>query len=111
MGHDYHQGQPNYNRKQLFHDGCAQCKSRAESPSTLFDHVDMREAWARAVKLGRGELEDHDLPISDVELPVLRMMWSMIIGLERHGLPIGSYPPDVAVVLGRARQILEHIKN
>jgi len=100
MGHDYHEGQPNYNKYQLFHDGCYECKTRVESPVRAIEHIkDMQLAWHRAVSFEKDWLTSDELPISEAEAPVLRMIWALIVRFERDGIPLGIYPPLVASIL------------
>lgn len=98
MSHDYHQGQPNYNKQQLYKDGCAECKMRAES-AYPFEYVNLRAAWNRATRFAQGRLDPAELPVSETEAPLLRILWSLILMLQRDGIPLGQYPGDTAVLL------------
>jgi len=104
VAHDYHQGAANYNPYQLFHDGCAECKLNAESMYPFSKIKDMRQAWHRACRFEQGRLEPEEA-VSNVEVRVLRILWSLMVRLEREGLSLGLYPGDISGVMypiGRA---------
>jgi hypothetical protein len=96
--HDYHEGAPNYNQHQLYYDGCDECKFRAAGQYP-FEKVDLKFAWGRAVRFEQGRLDPAEQPISEAEAPVLRLLWSLIVQLERHGIPLGQFPGETAQIL------------
>lgn len=100
MSHDYHQGEPGYNEHQLYKDGCAECASRAVGDYP-FEFVDLRYAWGRALRFERGRLAPEESPVSATEVPLLRILWSLMILMERDGIPLGQYPGDTAAILRR----------
>jgi hypothetical protein len=89
--HDYHEGLPNYSAAQIWHDGCAECESRAKRDdhglSTL-DRHSFADAWKRAADWNRSGLPD----ISLAERGLLSMLWSVQIKLEPRGIAIGEVP-------------------
>jgi hypothetical protein len=103
VSHDYHEGLPNYNEHQLYFDGCHECKMRAQSDYPFEKVKDLKFAWLRACRFEQGNLDPAELPISETEAPVLRMLWSLIVKLQRVGLPIGLFPGDLAKLLREAQ--------
>lgn len=96
MSHAYHEGQPNYNPNQLYFDDCDECKTRANGAYPFEKVKDLRAAWQRAYRFETGRLEPVELPVSETEIPVLRILWSLMIELQRYGIPFGMFPGDVA---------------
>jgi hypothetical protein len=98
MSHDYHEGHPNYNKFQLFYDGCTECKMRAEHPVWSVEYLkDFRAAWMRAIRFEKGQLEPSEA-VSNTEVPVLRTLWALVVQFERIGYPIGVFPGDVTQI-------------
>lgn len=99
MGHDYHEGAPNYNPSQLYYDGCAECKYRTEDLYLAIAHVrDFREAWMRAARFEKGNLTEAE-QVSVAEAPLLRLLRAVQVHLERYGLPLGAFPGDLVSIL------------
>lgn len=91
MSHGYHEGERGYSAAQVLHDGCDECKQRSVDPSDAiarFDGHNFVTAWQRAAAWNRTGLAD----IADVERPVLSVLWSVQLQLERLGVPIGTVP-------------------
>jgi len=93
MSHGYHEGLPGYTPQQILHAGCAECEARAREHSHGLAHLDQHRfayAWQRAAqwRSGTGNLPDLD----QAEIPLLEMLWSVQIQLERFGIPIGMLP-------------------
>lgn len=108
MSHDYHQGQPNYNQFQLYYDGCEECKKRSTDPSLVFSYLkDFRAAWHRAVRFQTDSMSPEELPISETEAPVLRMLVSLAVEFERYSVPFGQFPGDTTRIL---RQLADETK-
>jgi len=98
--HDYHQGAENYNAQQLLHDHCDECKRRSEHPAAAIDKLkDVKAAWHRAYRFEKGWLAPEELPISEAEVPILRILWALQIRLNMDGVPLGAYPGDLATVI------------
>ena len=91
--HDYHDGLAGYSARQLLHDGCGECESRAKSVSHGISTLDRQNfviAWQRAAEWNRTGLPD----IARAEMPMLSVLWSVQIQLERYGIPIGELPHE-----------------
>jgi len=93
MAHDYHEGLPGYDPKQILHDGCSECEARAQHRDlgiNTLDHVNFARAWKRAADWNqRG---GQGLSLSHAELPMLRTLWAVQVQLEHYGQPIGTLP-------------------
>ena len=94
--HEYHEGTPHYDERQVLFDGCEECEARGADPRVALGHMDpvrFRKAYARATAWNR----DEDVgPISEAERAVLEYLWTMQVMLERHaGIPIGYLPDPV----------------
>lgn len=97
MTHDYHDALPGYDPEQILHDGCSECEYRAglddHGLSTL-DALTFRRAWTRAADWNRTL---NRVVVSAAEAPLLRLLWSTQLQLERvANWPIG-YIPTAAV--------------
>lgn len=95
--HDYHPGLPGYHPDQLLHDGCGVCERRAKVFSNAIAHMDAErfaQAWKRTCDWQRGgNTETRVSPtLSKVECEVYENLWSVIVQLERRGIPIGEAP-------------------
>lgn len=99
MSHDYHEGQSNYNPHQLYFDGCDECKMRANGAYPFEKVKDLRAAWSRAIRFEQGNLEPSELPVSETEIRILRIIWSLAVELHRYGIPFGMFPGDTAQTL------------
>ena len=89
--HDYHEGQPDYSAEQVLHDGCEECRLRAQSDDHGIAHMDkftFLRAWARATEWNRNGLPD----LACAEMPALNALWAVQLKLENWGLPIGTLP-------------------
>lgn len=71
MMHDYHEGLPDFDARQIWHDGCAECEHRGatvpRSVGTL-DQKHLRRAWFRMRDWDTGNL---DGPLSKCEQPLM----------------------------------------
>lgn len=89
--HDYHEQLPGYSPGQILHDGCGECEERskrADHGLSSLDTLSFEHAWVRAYtweKFGQRDL-------SECELDLLRMLWSVQLQFERRGVPIGVLP-------------------
>lgn len=89
--HDYHEALPGYDPAQILYDGCDECAARATYNDHGIAKLDMdnfARAWHRAADwntTGTGT------PISSVERPMLDVLWSIQLQLERRGVPIGQF--------------------
>jgi hypothetical protein len=92
--HDDHEGFPGYDPRQIWKDGCAECRQRARTlPMSMLelDPEHFRAAWQRAYAWEHDD--DTSLNLSQTELPLLRQLWAIQIMLERYGhWPIGRFP-------------------
>jgi hypothetical protein len=96
MTHDAHTGLSGYDERQILHDGCAECESRsADCLNTLgwMDRSTFVRAWTRAYRWQCGDKTVELGPLSEVEQPVLHMLWAIQVALERFGVPLGTLPP------------------
>lgn len=107
MSHDYHQGAANYNPHQLFYDGCYECKRNAEGMYPFDKIKDMRQAWYRAHQFEKDLLGPEEA-VSNTEVRVLRILWSLMVRFEREGIPLGQYPVDTSAFL---REMLGELKK
>ena len=92
--HDDHEGFPGFDPRQIWKDGCAECRQRARTlPMSMLelDPEHFRAAWQRAYAWEHDD--DTSLRLSQTELPLLRQLWAIQIMLERYfGWPIGRFP-------------------
>jgi hypothetical protein len=66
---------------------------RAERPDLMFAYIkDFPSAWGRAIRHGLGTLDPAELPLSETEAPVLRVIYSLAVILQKHGIPFGLFP-------------------
>jgi len=89
--HAYHEQLPGYSAAQLLHDGCEECENRAKERDGGIAHLDRQnfaKAWVRAAAWNREGVPD----VARAELPMLAMLWSVQLQLERLGVPIGQLP-------------------
>jgi hypothetical protein len=89
--HDYHDGLPGFSGYQMLHDGCGECESRAASSDHgigTLDKWNFERAWRRSALWNRNGVTD----LSHAERPMLTVLWSVQVQLERHGAPIGEVP-------------------
>jgi len=108
VSHDYHEGHANYNKFQLYFDGCTECEIRSSHPVWAIEYLrDFKAAWMRAIRFEQSMLHPDEMPISEAEAPVLRMLWALVVQFERIGYPIGIFPGDVtqvAIGFGRSER-------
>lgn len=98
MSHVYHEAQPNYDERQVLHDGCPECLHRSADPVMFFAHADnatFARAWKRAFdwKASRGGGWDVTGELSHAELPILNILWGIQVCLERAGVPLTGEIP------------------
>ena len=89
--HDYHEGLPGFSEAQILHDGCGECEARSKYPDGGLAHLDrlnFANAWMRAARWNRSGLSD----LAKAEIPLLSILWSVQIQLERLGFTIGQVP-------------------
>ena len=56
--HEYHEGTPHYDERQVLFDGCEECEARGADPRVALGHMDaerFRKAYARATAWNRDE--------------------------------------------------------
>jgi hypothetical protein len=95
--HSYHEGLPGFSPAQLLHDGCAECESRAGSRDhgiANLDRHNFRLAWQRSAQWNTVGVPD----IARAEIPMLSVLWSVQLHLERYGFPIGQLPGHLVVL-------------
>jgi len=91
MAHDYHEGLPGYDPKQILHDGCSECEWRARHHDhgiSFLDRDSFARAWLRAAQWYRQGLPN----MSVAEIPMLSALWAVQVQLARYGHPIGTLP-------------------
>jgi hypothetical protein len=94
--HDYHDALPGFSEDQIWHDGCGECEDRSEHVGRSISQLDSQNfarAWERAAKWNKTGLAD----VSKAEAPLLNVLWSLQLQLERRGVPIGSLPLPAGV--------------
>ena len=101
MSHDYHEGLPGYDPRQLLHDGCEECEERSRDLSIAITRLDperFAHAWRRAYDqyATRGGGYEATGPISSAESPLLAALWGIQIQLERRGVPLTGEPPQAS---------------
>ena len=90
MSHDYHDELPGFDERQILVDGCKECELRAGDVFDAMCHLDNAswvKAWRRAIAWQRWD-GGGDLHLSQAEVPLLRALWGVTLGLERLGLKI-----------------------
>ena len=92
-GHAHHEAQPGYSPGQILHDGCAECRSRAQRLTVAMSYLDratFTRAWQRAAQtISPGGLPDE----SGNEGPLLNALAAVQVQLKLHcGLPLGELP-------------------
>ena len=96
--HSYHQEAPNYDDRQILHDGCPECERRGKNVPLAMEHLDgptFRRAWQRAADWEQDREVGY---VSRNEATLLQVLWMMQVLLERHaGLPIGILPGGVTL--------------
>jgi hypothetical protein len=91
--HSYHEGLPGFSPRQILHDGCEECEARAASTDHGIAHLDRQNfarAWERSAAWNRTGLAD----VALAERPMLSVLWSIQLHLERRGIPIGQVPDE-----------------
>ncbi len=96
MTHHPHTAHPNYDPRQIWFDGCAECHVRSLGlPMTMMelDAEQFREAWLRAFWWQHDD--DTSLHLSETETPLLKQLWAIQVMLERfYGWPVGTFPEN-----------------
>ena|SRR5258706_5849344 len=101
MSHDPHHTLPGYSPNQILIDGCAECEARSARPDHGLDHLDMTSfahAWARAAAWNSAT----PVYVCPTEAPLLRVLWSVQVQLERRGVPIGHIPSGELIIASTA---------
>jgi hypothetical protein len=93
--HDYHEGLPGFSPEQILHTGCAECEFRGKDVSEAIVYLDGRN-FARAWKRAADWNTTGAPAICEAEVPLLRVLWSLQLQLERLGIPIGEIPIGAA---------------
>jgi hypothetical protein len=91
VSHNPHHAHPGYSPDQVLYDGCGECDRRAASMDHGLSTLDMNafeRAWERAADWQRKGLRD----TADNEVPLFRMLVSVMTQLERRGIPWGYLP-------------------
>ena len=86
--HTYHNDLPGYDERQILHDGCPECERRGGDPRLALSHMDnevFRRALARAVEWQSSSYSGR-LAISAAEAPLLEVIWSVALHMERAGI-------------------------
>ena len=107
MSHDHHQSLPGYSANQIMVDGCGECEHRSERRDHGLDNLDplnFERAWYRAARHGQRGLTD----VSVNEAPMLNLLWSVQVQLERRGVPIGYCPGSTLIVPAAERATEPH---
>lgn len=85
--HDYHEKLPGFHPEQILHDGCRECEERAESKDGGISHLDTANfgrAWLRARAWNTFGLSN----VAAAEVPMLSILWSVYVQLERRGVAL-----------------------
>jgi hypothetical protein len=93
VSHDYHEQLHGYDPAQILVDNCGECEARSEYSDHGISSLDsdrFEAAWKRAAAWFRagGVWEE----VSDAEVPLLAVLWSVQVQLERLGVPLGTVP-------------------
>lgn len=86
MMHDYHDGLPGYDERQIFHDGCGECERRGADFELALAHMDrgtFARAWERAAQFN---VSSSGLGIAAAEGPLLRLLGAIRDRLDRMGV-------------------------
>lgn len=89
--HVYHDRLLNFHPDQILHDGCPECEARAAEPDHGIAHLDavrFERAWVRAAVWQTRGLAT----VSNAELPMLKVLRTIQVQLERRGIPLGQCP-------------------
>jgi hypothetical protein len=89
--HTYHDALPGYSDAQILHDHCGECEARAASGDHGIANLDVpsfARAWARATEWQVCGLLD----LAQAEAPMLAVLSSVQVQLERFGVPFGQLP-------------------
>ena len=91
MTHVYHEALPGYSADDVLHDGCPECDARAADPRIGLSHLDDRNRirmWAkmRAYHFQGGGVD----PVSQNDLQVMGLMYTIAVFLERAALSAGD---------------------
>lgn len=99
MSHESHERLPGYHPDQILVDGCGECEARAQYRDRGICTLDIptfARAWTRA-----RERELRGLPTcSEVEEPLLAVLWAVAIQLERAGVIGELHSAMVSAVFG-----------
>lgn len=86
--HTYHDVLPGFNAEHILHDGCEECEERGRDLRLgALDGRNFERAWERAV-----QWNTEGLDVSNAEVPILRVLWDVILHLERRGIPNAPCP-------------------
>ncbi len=91
MSHDNHHAATGYTEGQLLVDGCGECEYRSRRRDHGLDNLDrddFERAWRRAAEWNSAT----PVNVSVAEAPMLSVLWSIQVQLERRGVPIGHIP-------------------
>lgn len=97
--HAYHEGLPRYDASQILHDGCAECEERGANVCLALDSLDRRNfarAWQRAHDWNKTDDAGLRASLSNAEMPLLRVMWSMQVRLEGYGVRLSNIGRELA---------------
>jgi hypothetical protein len=83
--HGYHEGLPNYDKRQIFHDDCDECERRGADAAVALAHMDsptFRRALARAIEWQTRAFVQPPC-ISAAESRVLELIWMVVLQMAR----------------------------
>ncbi|HEY5201637.1 MAG TPA: hypothetical protein VIJ31_12105 [Acidothermaceae bacterium] len=101
--HAYHDGLVDFHPDQILHDGCGECEERGENVAFAIGALDtgnFERAWKRACDWSRPI--GSDIHVSDVERPLLRVLWAIQVQLERRSVRLGDCPGVTPMSLTRS---------
>ena len=93
MSHDSHQFGAGDMTAPVFDDECGECGRKVlgrDRGISALDAFSFAAAWQRAADWNRGKVTN----VTVTEAPLLDVLWSVQVQLERHGVPIGELPHD-----------------
>jgi hypothetical protein len=96
--HSYHDGLDGFDARQILHDHCAECEYRGKDVSSALAHMDdntFARAWKRAYDL-EASTGDYTAvgPVADAEVDLLKVLWGVMVILQRFGVPLDGEVPS-----------------
>jgi hypothetical protein len=91
VSHDYHEQLHGYDPAQILVDNCGECEHRSEYSDHGISSLDsdrFEAAWKRAADWNWSRAGQ----VSDAEAPLLSVLWSVQVQLERSASRLGTLP-------------------